>query len=267
MSHHRGSWHDDDDDYYNHGNRRKKQARPPARQHNERGAWHKVHHAPGVSLSLKHKYSVHVYLIFHRFDNMDAGNFVATMSFRTMSNDYGGMKKMDFSPATEEADPLFDLNGGNLKGVTVTKREFVCKIGWVKRIEAKQEVYLRVGKCLPYAIRPETMNDEEWEEKRVKGPKCRTEWVLKAIRGLKKEKLWEELPMEDFQARHEEVREVVRKERAMIGSRPNPSFETTHASRLDEIMYDVGVSLYRKHEEKPKKTPERHRGRWYHAGF
>ncbi|TGO26788.1 hypothetical protein BPAE_0053g00420 [Botrytis paeoniae] len=231
MSHHEKFWRGDDDD-----KKGKKQARPPARQYNERGPLHPVSHALGVNLSPEHKYSIHVYLIFHRFDNMPSGKFVATMSFRTMYNDFRGTKTVDFSPATEDADPLFDENGENLSGVMVAKREFMCKIGWVKRCEEKDRVYLRVANCLPLPIRPEEMKNEEWEEVRYKGSKSRTEWILKAITALKKDTLWERLPIEQFQARHKEVRKVEWKKRGAIGLR--------QASCLDEIMNDVGVVLY-----------------------
>ncbi|TGO32180.1 hypothetical protein BHYA_0343g00080 [Botrytis hyacinthi] len=238
MSYHEKFWRGDDDD-----NKRKKQTRPPARQYNEPGPMHPVSHAPGVNVSPEHQYSIHVYLIFHQFDNMAPGNFIATMSFRTMFNDFQGMKTMDFSPATEYADPLFDVNGGDLRGVMVVQRTFMCKIGWVKRDKGKEKVYSRIKNCLPYAVRPEKMTDKEWEERRVKGPESRTEWVLKAIRMLKGERHWEKLPEEQFKTRHKEVRTVARMNGGAIGSRRTP-FDMEPANCLDKIMTDVRVALY-----------------------
>ncbi|TGO10370.1 hypothetical protein BTUL_0137g00270 [Botrytis tulipae] len=240
MFHRKKFWLGDDG---NDDHKRKKQTRPPARQYNERGPQPPVSHALGVSLSTKHHYSIHVYLIFHQFDNMAPGNFIATMSFRTMFNDYQGMKTMDFSPATEYADPLFDVNGGDLRGVMVAQRTFMCKIGWVKRDLGKEEVYSRIKNYLPYADRPERMTDKEWEERRVKGPEPRTEWVLEAIRMLKKERHWEKLPEEEFKKRHKEVRTVARMNRGATGSRRTP-FDMEPANRLDKIMTDVRVALY-----------------------
>ncbi|TGO45791.1 hypothetical protein BCON_0365g00090 [Botryotinia convoluta] len=264
MYHHRNSRRGDDDDHHN---RREKYARPPARQNNERGTLYPVNPALGVAISPGHKYSIHVYLIFHRFDNMESGNFVAKMSFRTMFNDFGGTKTLDFSPAAEDADPLYDKNGENLRGVMVARREFMCKIGWLKRIEGKEEVYLRIKDCLPLPIRPERMTNEEWEEMRVKGPGSRTEWVLKAIRALKEERLWERLPKDHFQARHDEVKKVARKKRGVIGLRRTPSFDTIQASSLNKIMNDVEEVLYPKDEEEPRNILGRHRRRGYYAGF
>ncbi|KAF7889360.1 uncharacterized protein EAF01_010853 [Botrytis porri] len=248
---------DDDDDYNN--NRRKKQAHPPARQDNEGRPLYPVIPAFGVAISPAHKYTIHVYLIFHRFDNMESENFVATMSFRTMFNDFGGMRAVDFSPATEDADPLFDVNGGNLRGVMVAQRTFMCKIGWLKRIEGKEDVYLRIRKCLPCAIRSDSMTDEEWEERRVKGPESRTEWILKAVRVLKEQRLWETLPKNEFQARHREVIKVAWKNRGLISLRRNLSFDVKQARCLDKIMDDVGTVLYSKREEALEGNPGRHR--------
>ncbi|KAF5869075.1 uncharacterized protein Bfra_011617 [Botrytis fragariae] len=260
MYHHRNYRRGEDYDH-DHDNRREKYARPPARQDNEGRAWYPVIPALGVDISPAHKYTIHVYLIFHRFDNMESGNFVATMSFRTMFNDFGGMKTVDFSPATEDADPLFDVNGGNLSGVMVAQRTFMCKIGWLKRIEGKEEVYLRIRKCLPYATRPESMTNEEWEEMGVKRPESRTKWVLKAIRALKKERLWEGLPKNMFQTRHKEVIKVAWKKRKLIGLRPKPSFDMEQARCLDRIMNDVGMVLYSEQDEEPKKIQDKYRRR------
>ncbi|KAF7923961.1 hypothetical protein BELL_0740g00020 [Botrytis elliptica] len=265
MSHHEKLWRGDDD-----GKKGKKQARPPARQYNERGPWNTVSHALGVYVSPWHKYSIHVYLIFHRFDNMPSGKFVATMSFRTMYNDFRGMKTMDLSPASEDADPLFDENGGDLSGVMVARRTFACKIGWTKRFEEKDSLYLRVAKCLPLPIRPEGpegMNDEEWEEVRPKGPRPRTEWVLEAIRALREDRHWESLPMKQFQARHDEVKEVAGRKRRAFGLRSRSSFDMEQARCLDKIMNDVGTVLYSKREEELEKNQRRHRKRGMDAGF
>ncbi|TEY73163.1 hypothetical protein BOTCAL_0082g00140 [Botryotinia calthae] len=183
---------------------------------------------------------------------MSSRNFDATMSFRTMYNDSRGMKTVDFSPASEEANPLFDKNGGSLSKVMVARRTFVCKIGWLKRTEEKERVYLKVQNCLPYPIRPEGMEDEKWEEVRSKGPESRVEWVLKAIEALREDKLWESLPIEKFKDRHYEVREVAGKKR-----------DTIQAKYLDNIMYDVGLALYCKRKGEPKQIWNRHGGRGY----
>lgn len=239
MFHQKEFWRGDDDD-----NKRKKQARPPARQYNERRTLRPVSHALGLSVSPEHNYSIHVYLIFYQFDSMAPGNFIATMSFRTMLDDFQGMKTMDFSPATEYADPLSDVNGGDLRGVMVAQRIFMCKIGWLKRDLGKEEVYARIKNYLPYANKPEKMENEEWEKRRVKGLDSRTEWVLRAIRALKGEKYWEKLPKLQFQTRHREVIEVARKNyRGISGSKRTP-FDMESANRLDKIMTDVGVALY-----------------------
>ncbi|KAF7941749.1 uncharacterized protein EAE97_006586 [Botrytis byssoidea] len=241
MFDHKKFWRGEDG---NDDHKRKKQARPPARQYNERGYQPPVSHALGVNVSTEHHYSIHVYLIFHQFDNMAPGNFIATLSFRTMFNDYQGMKTIDFSPATEHADPLYDVNGGNLRGVMVAQRMFMCKIGWVKRELGKEELYSRFKNYLPYAKKPEKMTEKEWEEeRRVHGPEPRTKWVLEAIRKLKEERYWEELPKEEFKKRHKEVKTEARMIRGAIGSRRTSS-DMERANRLDKIMTDVRVVLY-----------------------
>ncbi|KAM0304064.1 hypothetical protein ACHAO8_011457 [Botrytis cinerea] len=241
--------------------RRKKQARPPARQDNERKPLHTVNHALGLNVSPKHKFSTHVYLIFHQLGNMPSENFVATLSFRTMYNDFRGMKTRDYSPASEDADPLYDKNGKDLRGVMVAKWELYCKIGWVKRIFGKDEMYLPIVDCLPFPIRPNEMESEEWENVRSQGSESRTKWVLKAIEALKQDELWESLPYEQFKARHDEVRKVARKKWKIVGTRPRPSLDTIQAKYLDEIMNDVGLTLYPKPKEEPKKIWDRYRRR------
>ncbi|KAJ8062792.1 hypothetical protein OCU04_008049 [Sclerotinia nivalis] len=271
--------------------KKKHHDRPPPKIISIREKLHTVFHAPGVYVSPQNHYSTHVYLIFHRYDNMASGIFSATISFRTMYNDFKGMKTIDISPNSEEADVQFDINGGELRGVMGSRKIFMCKIGWVQRNENREMVYARVAECLPFPVRPDTMDSVEWEELRVKG-NSRCEWIVKAIGVLKKGDNWESLPVEQFKERHAEVKKLVgggdyedekrtwkrrvdrvtrhfdqsgdvlayREKLKELGPEPGLSSEAKQVRYLDKIMNDVGAALYSKHEE-PKKITDKYRRR------
>lgn len=207
-----------------------------------------------------------------------------------MYNDFKGMKTIDISPNSEEADAQYDINGGELKEVMGNRRIFMCKIGWVQRNENRGMLYAKVADCLPFPVRPDTMDSVEWEELRMKG-NSRCEWIFKAIEVLK-EGNWESLPVEQFRERHVEVKKVGgggdfedkkrRWERGVdratrhfdysgdaltyretlkeLGPKPRLSSEAKQARYLDKIMNDVGAALYSKHEE-PRKILDKYRRR------
>ncbi|CAD6449291.1 ab67fcfe-ef0c-499a-8b27-833b53dc2a08-CDS [Sclerotinia trifoliorum] len=182
------------------------------------------------------------------------------------------------------------LMEGN-EGVMGSRRMFVCKIGWVQRNENRGMVYAKVAECLPFPVRPDTMDSVEWEELRMKG-NSRCEWISKAIGVLKKGEYWESLPVEQFRERHAEVKKMSgvgdfedekrawkrRVDRATrhfdhsgdvlayretlkeLGPEPGLSSEAKQARYLDKIMNDVGAALYSKHEE-PSKFSDKYRRR------
>ncbi|ESZ92029.1 hypothetical protein SBOR_7595 [Sclerotinia borealis F-4128] len=267
--------------------------RPPPKIIHTRETLHPVFHAPGVYVSPQHHFSTHVYLIFHLYNRNTSGKFVATVSFRTMYNDFKGMKTLDISPCSEEADAQFDINGGEPNAVLGGKNMLMVKIGWVQRNEKREEIYARVAECLPFPVRADTMDSEEWEEVRAKGMNPRCEWVVKAIGVLRKAENWESLPVSQFRERHDEVKKLARNgdsddekrkwkrrvDRATrhfedsgdareyreklkeLGSEPESSSEAIQARYLDKLMNDVGAALYSKDEEEPKKISYRNRRR------
>lgn len=273
------------------GDKRKTKHRPPPKVINVREELYTVFTAPGVAKSPEHKHSTHVYIIFRHYDNMPSDKFTATISFRTMYNDHKGMKNIDLCPASEDADPLYDINGGGMTRVFVDSNTFMVKIGWVKRSEKRDKLYTEVANCLPFPIRGSTMDSEEWEELRAKGKSPRTNWVIKAIGVLKKSDIWESLPESQFRERHNELKKlkdnnleadieswIRRVDRARrnyshdvhkyksklerIGPEPEESSQGKQAKYLDDIMNNVGVALYSPREEEFRRDLAQYRRRY-----
>ncbi|CAD6441700.1 065d0869-f10c-4109-99b9-7c137176fe2e [Sclerotinia trifoliorum] len=245
--------------------KKKHRERPSSKIISIREKLHPVFHAPGVYVSPQNHYSTHVYLIFHRYEDMKSGLFSATISFRTMYNDFKGMKTVDISPNSEEADAQFDINGGEMKGVMGSRRMFVCKIGWVQRNENRVWCMRRLQECLPFPVRPDTMDSVEWEELRMKGIRDERHAEVKKMSGVgdfeDEKRAWKRRV--DRATRHFDhsgdvlaYRETLKE----LGPEPGLSSEAKQARYLDKIMNDVGAALYSKHEE-PSKFSDKYRRR------
>lgn len=142
---------------------------------------------------------------------MPAGKFDATVSFRTMYNDFRGMKSMDISPCNEDADPQFDINGGDSAGVLEVERRFMIKVGWVARNERREKVLKKMAERLPFPIRGSTMDSEEWEALRAKGNNPRGEWVFGAMGVLRRSREWSRLQKDKFMEQRAKVKKLIGK--------------------------------------------------------
>lgn len=140
---------------------------------------------------------------------MPAGKFNATVSFRTMYNDFRGMKSMNISPCSEDADPQFDMNGGDSAGVLEVERRFKIKVGWVARNEDREKVLKQMAEHLPFPIRGGTMDSEEWERMRAKGNNPSGEWVFGAMGVLRRTRRWSRLPKDKFMEQRAKVKKLI----------------------------------------------------------